>query len=622
MASVVAPPRFEVEGKTLELKLPLWALIALAVVAAQALMATHIGEVLSSRAFFDTDDAMRAVQVRDLLAGQAWFDMTAWRLDPPQGVFSHWSRVVDTPLAGLQLFFRLFMSPANAELAARLVFPMATLTALFALMPWLARVLTRDAPQGVVVALAFLSGAVCLQFLPGRIDHHAPQIVLLTATLAFFMKGLEAGAARAMASAAATMALSIAISLENLPFFFVLLGGFATLFVLDGEKLRAPMLGFGGAALLAFPATFAATVAPSRYFLSACDAYSAVYFAAIMLGAAGLLALALLAPRLSSPPVRGMATAIAGAAVAAAYVAIAPQCVGDPLGGVDPLVRDLWLSHVTEATPLWKFWRTMPNVVIVTAAPVTLGLIAALVSGIRAEGLARRRWLLLAACIAMGLAGGASWQVRIFSSVTPFALVPLAFPVVALANRLCAQFSPLTRGLFAFVLCLMVTPIGLATALPAEDAVAAQGAAPSGTPTAVAKPSAIANPHGQACHKIDTLAPLAKLPPARVAASFDIGPYLLAYTPHSAFAGPYHRDNRGNRLVADAFLATPDRAEKILRDAGAQLVLWCQREEDVFVSKASEGLGAILARGETPAWLEKLPQSTKSLLVFAVRPKE
>src|SRR5260370_17505466 len=49
-----------------------------------------------------TDDAMRLVEVRDLIAGQAWFDLAQHRLDPP-GVSMHWSPVVDSPLAALIL---------------------------------------------------------------------------------------------------------------------------------------------------------------------------------------------------------------------------------------------------------------------------------------------------------------------------------------------------------------------------------------------------------------------------------------------------------------------------------------------------------------------------------------
>ncbi len=53
----------------------------------------------------DTDDAMRLVEVRDLLAGQGWYDNVQYRFLPPGGVPSHWSRLVDAPIAGLILAF-------------------------------------------------------------------------------------------------------------------------------------------------------------------------------------------------------------------------------------------------------------------------------------------------------------------------------------------------------------------------------------------------------------------------------------------------------------------------------------------------------------------------------------
>src|SRR5690349_7387974 len=50
-----------------------------------------------------TDDAMRLVEVRDLLAGQSWFDLVQHRLDPPAGSPMHWSRLIDAPLAAMIL---------------------------------------------------------------------------------------------------------------------------------------------------------------------------------------------------------------------------------------------------------------------------------------------------------------------------------------------------------------------------------------------------------------------------------------------------------------------------------------------------------------------------------------
>ena len=58
----------------------------------------------------DTDDAMRMAQVRDLLAGQSWWDLKQYRVNPAGGgVLMHWSRIVDAPLAlGLLVLEPLF----------------------------------------------------------------------------------------------------------------------------------------------------------------------------------------------------------------------------------------------------------------------------------------------------------------------------------------------------------------------------------------------------------------------------------------------------------------------------------------------------------------------------------
>ncbi|QGM46612.1 hypothetical protein [Methylocystis heyeri] len=584
---------------------PIWASVALALLCAVALTWSRALEIWRSGAFFDSDDAMRAVQVRDLLAGQSWFDMTAWRLDPPNGVVSHWSRVVDAPLAALESFFRLFLAPQYAERIVRLLFPLALLAALLRLAAWLSYILAPSASQHLAVLLAFLSGAALTQFIPGRIDHHAPQIVLLLTALGLFLKGIEAEKARAMAGASLAMSVSIAISLENAPFFAVMLAALPALFVVDGERMRAPLAWFAASGLLCFPLLYGATVAPARYLVSACDAYSWVYLAAAFTGLLGLAALAALAPYARTPAARAAAAAAAGAAVVATMAAVAPKCLGDPLAGIDPLVREFWLSHVTEATPLLKFRDGESNVVIMIALPVAIGLAATLWEAFSAkQAAARRRRLVLAGVIAAGFAAGL-WQVRVFTSTMPIAMIALAGTAGAVAGFLTRGFSAVTRGLTAAIICFAVSPMGVAAALPVGE----------GTAEMAEQQKSKA-----ACLQPKTLEPLAALDPAPVAAPFDLGPYLLAYTPHSAFAGPYHRDNHGNRIVIDAFLAPPDQAERILRAAGARLLLWCHYEPGGFAKKAPDGLGAALARGEIPSWLAPLPQTSERLLVFALRP--
>src|SRR3546814_16373154 len=42
----------------------------------------------------DTDDNIRYLQVKDWLAGQGWYDLRQYRLDPPAGFDIHWSRQI------------------------------------------------------------------------------------------------------------------------------------------------------------------------------------------------------------------------------------------------------------------------------------------------------------------------------------------------------------------------------------------------------------------------------------------------------------------------------------------------------------------------------------------------
>lgn len=590
-ASPAAAPRLD---DTMSFRI----VMALCLVLACVLTFGRIQAVWTTGAFFDSDDALRAVQVRDYLAGQGWFDLVARRIDPPGGLPMHWSRIVDVPLAGLMRLFSLFLSPDYAERTARLVFPFALLGVLFALVGRLATILHDRTARLAAVWLALLSGAIFIQFAPGHIDHHAPQIVTLVAALCFFLRGLDPSRGWRMAPAAALMALSVAISLENLPFFVVMIAALPVLFIVDGAA--GPLVGFAAGALIAFPAFYAATVPGVAYYDSACDAFSFVHLAAIVIGAAGLGLLGLLAKWLKAPGARFAGVIAVGGATALAVARIAPRCVGDPLDNLDPVLRDLWLSHVVEASPLMSFYAKSPGIVIATAGPVLLGFVAALMLAWRAQdNVARHRYGVLAAIIAVGFAGGL-WQVRVFTSVTPLAMAPLAVALVASLRPL--PISAPLRGLVVALLAAFVSPVGLAVALPSPDN----------------------EESGETCLAPAHYRTLATLPPGRVVGVFDFGSHIVAHTPHSAFAAPYHRDNHGNLVAARAFMAEPAEAERLLREAGADYVIWCARQKPLspLAARAPNGLAAMLAKGAAPGWLERKSEPGAKLLVFALKPAE
>ena len=67
------------------------------VVAAALLLLVGAGSIAAAR-YPDPDDVLRLVEVRDLIAGQGWFDLTQHRLDAPNGgVGREWSRLGDLP---------------------------------------------------------------------------------------------------------------------------------------------------------------------------------------------------------------------------------------------------------------------------------------------------------------------------------------------------------------------------------------------------------------------------------------------------------------------------------------------------------------------------------------------
>ena len=62
--------------------------LRLAVALALGVMAVMLAiywPAIATMGFRDGDDALRLVQVRDLIAGQSWFDTTQYRINPPSG---------------------------------------------------------------------------------------------------------------------------------------------------------------------------------------------------------------------------------------------------------------------------------------------------------------------------------------------------------------------------------------------------------------------------------------------------------------------------------------------------------------------------------------------------------
>jgi hypothetical protein len=588
-------------------------LAALTLVAATAVYCgmqwPEVMGVWTSGAFSDTDDAMRMVQVRDLLAGQAWYDLTAWRLDPPKGMVSHWSRLVDAPLAGLILLFQHFFDGVQAERAARIAFPALMTVALFAAGLYAARVFAGRSMRLLGVAAMFFCGVLFWQFPPGRIDHHAPQIVTLLVAVAAMASCFGRADSRAPAALAGAMtALSLAIGLENLPFLALVAAAPIILFVWRGMEARGALHGFAlglGGALLPL---YAATIAPERWLTPACDALSGPHVLACLAGCAaygligrfGAAAGAFFRTRI----------VIAGAAAlcAAAPLSLAPAaCLADPYHGMDALVRSYWLDPNPEVISIVRQAQLDLHLALLLFVPTLAGLLAALFGAWTAAGASRAKWMFLASQIALGLLLG-SLHVRAFSTIMPLAAIGALAPAAWASERMKTLVSESSRalvgGLTAFIVLFALSDMGLTVALPA---------------TAANPPVA-----RDRCMTSKPYAPLHGLAPGLAVSAISPGAYLLALTDLSVMAGPYHRANHGNRGALDILFAPPPQAERLARDAGARYVILCWDRPGLAASwkaRSPDGLAARIVAGAVPDWLRPVEVSAPLVHVFEVAPR-
>jgi hypothetical protein len=538
----------------------------------------------------DTDDNMRMMQVRGLLAAQDWFDLRQYRLNPPYGADIHWSRLVDLPIAGIKLALAPLIGGAPAEKVAVAVAPLLPLGVTMGAIAVAARRLV--APNAYLLALAVLlcGHSARSMWTPLRIDHHGWQLALLAVALVSFTdpKRARGGLILGLSSA-----LSLVIGLEML-LYIALFGAAAVLmWVRDpGQARRLATYGgsfAGGAALGYLLFASYANRAP------VCDALSPVWLSAVVAAGGASVALALVSPR--SLWVRLAAAGLAGALLAGGFALAWPNCLGR-LEGASPELISLWLSDVREARPIYR--HGMLTTVSVTSLPAA-GLIGYAVMLWREKDAERRVvWAAIAAAALLG-ATLLLWQSR----AGPAAQL-LAVPGATALGWLLIGWI-MSRRL------MPVRVIGAVAAFLLVSGVATQHAALL-IPEKKAPPMKRVNDANRLCPSLWGLRPVAMVPRGYVLTFVDLSPRLITVTHHDAVAGPYHRNGQDIIDTMRAFRGTPEAALAMIRKRGINYVLICpgMSESTIYASRAKNGFYMQLVHGKVPPWLQPVPLPAKS----------
>jgi hypothetical protein len=547
-----------------------------------------------------TDDALRLVQVRDLLGGQNWFDLVQHRLDPPNMTPMHWSRLIDAPIALLIKLFSLALPYTAAEtMAIALWPPLLMLPALLAMIA-LVRTMVGDEVRKLGLLFFLTTVTVYVYFSPAHIDHHNAQVALILWMTVGVMRLHAARGAGIYAGLAG--AVSVAIGPETTPLVLILCASVALMWLWKGGRI-AGVGSFGLAFGLGTALIFVATTPPPSYATAFCDSLSIPQAGAALLGGFGL-ALASLC-RQDSHYLRFALLAIVAALSLAPALYFAPQCLANPLYTLPENVSRVWLTNVSEAQNVFQVARNQPShlLYIYLLPVVSLGLSVS--AALNTKGLTRARWFVLLAVQSCALLI-TLWQIRGGAIAHLMAIPSLVYATRSLGKAAAAQdwewltpraviFALVMNGLtMVFISLVLLKPFSTTDDRQAKEGV-------------------------KACTAQATYLALDQLPIGRIANTIDTGPFILAWSPHSAIAGPYHRQIGGLSDTITLFRAPPAEAEAIVRRRQADYVLWCQNSPETSLYSADgNSLMAHLERGETLGWLQAVPLGNTPLRIYRV----
>ncbi|WP_084398589.1 hypothetical protein [Henriciella aquimarina] len=577
-------------------KTPIWPL-ALTGLLAMAALLFRAGPALGGD-LIGSDDMMRMQQVRDLIAGQRWYDVDQARLLTPEGGAMHWSRLPDLVLAGIVLLLQPMTGREMAEGIAVTAWPLMQLGWIMAALATCLRRLNVSLAGQLAGLLFFFTSFALVNFTPGRIDHHGLGLALALTAFACLLS--PARTPRSAIVAAVCVAAMITVAIENLPAIGLIIIGFSAAWILRGEtetnRLRVFGAGLAVSALIAY--VFDAPGPGGNR--TVCDAFGQPHFIALMVAGGGLFAVATFLPQARDWRTRMSAVALAGAGTVLSFISANPanfspenpNCLTDPYARLPEEIRTGWLSVVSEARALPAVFAGDPAMAVYYYGFALAGLVTAAIA-LRQAAPERRFGF---AALLTGLAVTfliSAWQLRGISLAHLLAAIAAGWAFGLLFDHWRKARTP-RAALYLLAGALAVSPIGwqLPRSLASLDE--------AETGEAVAD-----------CKSREAFQAVASAPRMIAFTPIDLGAPLIYHTRHYATAAPYHRNPSAIEMTLSVFTGPIDTARRKIEMTGADHLLYCPglSELKTYAKRAPDGLAAALENGEVPDWLTPLAGS-------------
>lgn len=533
-------------------------------------------------AFPDPDDYMYLTHTLDWLKGQSWFDTIQHRLNPPDGVLIHFSRITELPLALLILPLHFIgFSWVSASIITAAIWPLVLLAAMLTTLKWLGEsFIPRDWTR-VTAYVALFATPLMYKYSPGQVDHHG--LTALTTALAFGCTTLMMQKTEKHiwgVGAGFFLALGQVVGLETLPWLLLLSGWIGLWMMVKGNVASRIGLVFGLTLYITSALFLFITKPLSAWFDPNCLSFSIIY---VIL--AGQIAVCCAGVALASQArfvwFRYAVGILLSGLAAIFFLARFPELLAGPYGAMDKSLAKLMFDNIIEAAPLVKSELSFVSLVLRILFPL-LALGASARFALRAKkGEKGWLWLLTFLLILTAIVLSIFYQVRFILYAALFSIVPLTEMLRRSLKWAATRWR--SRKLFAAEvgLILLVGPLP-AVLLPAL------------TDGRTFNQGILLFPvvsHTSSCNSF-ALEPLLNLAQYFgdkqhvVMNTLDEGPELLFRTNHFILSAPYHMNIKGT-LDSTRFFTTsnPEEAKQIARERRADLVVMCGKLSTIYASK-------------------------------------
>lgn len=557
----------------------------------------------------DPDSNTRLQQVRDLLAGQNWYDLTLKRLGVDGGTNMHWSRLADLGPAALLWLFSLFLEQAQSETAVTIVYPLLLIMPLaFALMWTTNRIIDGKLTTQMCLAVGVVAiqlEILLVHFVPGNLDHHNLQIIALLVFLGSCcgIRDFRSGLIGALG-----LIGGVTVGLDGVPAIIATIAILGCLWLWN-PKAETQFLSGLGAGIIGLSLVSAVIFIPRPLSLQWCDSWT-VPVSAIMMGLGGfLLAASAMGERIQNRWILGAIAIVLGCALLGGLLLQFPAC-RQPLPLSDPLIQLYWMSLGSENASLTMLYKSNPAFLAIFA-PVILALCAYVVA-------VQRKWLLIQNSIPLMGAFIASILLSCFymrgMSMMSAILVPL---LAGILTQIVSNSKTLVARLSAWLVFAPSASLLLVGGV-------LEWAAPKSEVQIETRSASQTSERNYACVVKSDLAKIRALPLGTIISPFGLTEYLLRYTNlQVAFAG-YHRAYRSNLDIMRWLVDTPAHAHQAFQQHKVRYLTICPTsgQQVKMATDYPNSLIAAALGSRVPTWLKPVVQLQDGGMIYEVSAPE